>query len=51
MDVGKFFNDPMLVYDKKSYQKLENTIDFIQNYYYYNRFKMMEDGGQDGRRE
>ncbi len=39
-DVGKFFNEPELVFDKKSYQKLEKTIEFIQNYYYYNRFKM-----------
>lgn len=42
LDVGEFYNDPEKVYTKKSEQKLENTIDFIQNYYYYNRFKMME---------
>lgn len=42
-DVGEFYNNPKLVYEKKSSQKLENTIDFIQNYYYYNRFKMAEE--------
>lgn len=42
MDVGEFYNVPSLVYEKTTEQKLENTIDFIQNYYYYNRFKMME---------
>lgn len=51
-DVGDFYNDPKLVYEKTAAQKLENTIDFIQNYYYYNRFKMMKresrmnDGGE-----
>lgn len=49
-DVGDFYNDPKLVYEKTTAQKLENTIDFIQNYYYYNRFKMMEreSGMNDG---
>jgi len=43
VDVGRFYNDPKQVLEKTSSQKLENTIDFIQNYYYYNRFKMMEE--------
>lgn len=43
-DVGKFYNEPKLVYEKTSQQKLENTIDFIQNYYYFNRFEVMEKG-------
>lgn len=53
MDVGEFYNDPKQVYEKKSAHKLENTIDFIQNYYYYNRFRMMEKemGYNDGRKE
>ncbi len=38
-DVGKFYNNPLQVYEKTPDQKLENTIDFIQNYYYYNRFR------------
>ncbi len=42
MDVSQFYNDPCLVYEKKTQQKLETTIDFIQNYYYYNRFHVME---------
>lgn len=48
MDVGRFYNDPKQVLDKKSSQKLENTIKFIQNYYYYNRFRMMEEEGEYG---
>ncbi len=48
MDVGKFYNDPKQVLDKTSSQKLENTIRFIQNYYYYNRFRMMEEEGENG---
>lgn len=43
MDVGDFYNDPKQVLEKTSSQKLENTIDFIQNYYYYNRFKTMKE--------
>ena len=43
IDVGNFYNDPKQVLDKTSPQKLENTILFIQNYYYYNRFRMMEE--------
>ena len=43
MDVSEFYNKPELVFQKKTQQKLETTIDFIQNYYYYNRFKVMEE--------
>ncbi|MCM1097769.1 MAG: hypothetical protein NC427_06845 [Ruminococcus flavefaciens] len=48
MDVGEFYNDPRLVFEKLSSQKLENTIAFIQNYYYYNRFRMMEEESHYG---
>lgn len=48
MDVGKFYNNPKAVLNKTSSQKLENTVLFIQNYYYYNRFKMMEEEGEHG---
>ena len=47
-DVGDFYNDPEKVYTKSTEQKLENTIDFIQNYYYYNRFIVMR-AWQDGK--
>ena len=40
--VGEFYNEPEQVYTLKSSAKLENTIDFIQNYYYNNRFRVME---------
>ena len=43
MDVSNFYNVPELVFEKKTQQKLETTIDFIQNYYYYNRFRVMEE--------
>lgn len=42
LDVGKFYNDPRRVYTMDAGEKLENTIDFIQNYYYNNRFRIME---------
>lgn len=42
-DVGEFYNSPEQVYEKTPDQKLENTIDFIQNYYYFNRFRMMNE--------
>lgn len=48
MDVGEFYNRPELVFEKKTQQKLETTIDFVQNYYYYNRFKMMEEVKESG---
>lgn len=47
-DVGEFYNDPEKVYTKSVERKLENAIDFIQNYYYYNRFKVMR-AWQDGK--
>ncbi len=47
MDVGYFYNDPKQVLEKTSSQKLENTIDFIQNYYYYNRFKTIKEEYKD----
>ena len=40
-DVGEFYNSPEQVHVKTPDQKLENTIDFIQNYYYFNRFRIM----------
>lgn len=40
-DVGEFYNIPEQVHEKTPAQKLENTIDFIQNYYYHNRFRIM----------
>ncbi len=40
-DVGNFYNDPRQVFEKTPDKKLENTIDFIQNYYYYNRFRVV----------
>ncbi|MCM1415862.1 MAG: hypothetical protein NC430_08050 [bacterium] len=40
-DVGSFYNQPNQVCEKTPDQKLENTIDFIQNYYYYNRFRVV----------
>ena len=42
-DVGDYYNTPELVYEKLPDQKLDNTIDFIQNYYYYNRFRIMNE--------
>lgn len=42
--IGDYYNDPEKVYTEKTEQKLENTIDFIQNYYYYNRFRLQ--GGE-----
>lgn len=42
-DVGQFYNFPEQVYEKTPSQKLENTIDFIQNYYYFNRFRIMNE--------
>lgn len=42
LNVGCFYNEPEQVYTLSTDQKLENTIDFIQNYYYYNRFRIME---------
>lgn len=42
-DVGKFYNNPSQVFIKTPDQKLEKTIDFIQNYYYYNRFRVVND--------
>ena len=44
MDVGNFYNDPAQVDQKTSEEKLENTIEFIQNYYYYNRFRLTKGG-------
>lgn len=40
-DVGNFYNDPKQVCEKTPDQKLENTIDFLQNFYYYNRFRVV----------
>lgn len=40
-DVGEFYNDPSQVCEKTPDKKLENTIDFIQNYYYFNRFRVV----------
>ena len=42
-DVGDYYNIPELVHEKMPDQKLDNTIDFIQNYYYYNRFRIMNE--------
>lgn len=42
-DVGEFYNSPEQVHEKTPAQKLENTIDFIQNYYYFNRFRIMNE--------
>lgn len=50
MDVGEFYNDPIQVDQKTSEDKLENTIEFIQNYYYYNRYRMTK-GEWDGEKE
>lgn len=38
--IGRFYNEPELRYTEGVEQKLENTIDFIQNYYYHNRFRL-----------
>ena len=35
-----YYNNPETVYTEKTEQKLDNTIDFIQNYYYHNRFRL-----------
>lgn len=40
-DVGLFYNIPEKVYEKTSEQKLENTIEFIQNFYYHNRISFV----------
>ena len=40
-DVGEFYNNPSQVCEKTPDKKLENTIDFIQNYYYFNRFRVV----------
>lgn len=42
-DVGEFYNDPRQVDEKTPDQKLENTIDFIQNFYYFNRFRVVNE--------
>lgn len=44
-DVGDFYNNPEEVYEKKSADKLENTIKFIQNFYYHNRLSVVKEGG------
>ncbi len=44
-DVGSFYNDPAKVYLKTSEEKLENTIEFIQNFYYHNRLNTVREGG------
>lgn len=46
-NVGIFYNDPQQVFTLDRGSKLDNTIDFIQNYYYHNRFRVMdmENGG------
>lgn len=36
-DVGDFYNDPESIFKKAPGGMLENTIDFIQNFYYHNR--------------
>lgn len=36
-DVGDFYNDPESIFKKAPSGMLENTIDFIQNFYYHNR--------------
>lgn len=46
IDVGKFYNKPEQVYLKSEKEKLENTINFIQNYYYFNRFRIMNEEKQ-----
>lgn len=38
--IGQFYNEPEKLYTERPEQKLENTIDFIQNYYYHNRFRL-----------
>ena len=38
--IGQFYNEPERLYTERPEQKLENTIDFIQNYYYHNRFRL-----------
>lgn len=38
--IGEFYNEPEMMYTERPAQKLENTIDFIQNYYYHNRFRL-----------
>ena len=45
LNVGEFYREPQQVQKLSSEEKLENTIDFIQNYYYSNRFRVMEDAG------
>lgn len=46
LKVSEFYNDPEQVYSLKTYSKLENTIDFIQSYYYHNRFRTAEKVGE-----
>lgn len=43
LDVGDYYNDPASILLKSKAEKLENTIDFIQNYYYSNRFRIIKD--------
>lgn len=53
-EVGDFYNDPKTIYDKSPEQKLENTIDFIQDFYYHNRAyiaRKREEGTQGGKAE
>lgn len=53
-EVGDFYNDPKTIYDKSPEQKLESTIDFIQDFYYHNRAyiaRKREEGTQGGKAE
>lgn len=43
LDVGDFYNNPEKVHLKTKEEKLENTIEFIQNFYYSNRFRIIRE--------
>lgn len=45
--VGRFYNDPRQVFYASTEMKLKNTIDFIQNYYYYNRFRITKEAKEE----
>ncbi len=49
-DVGEFYNNPSQVCEKTPDKKLENTIDFIQNYYYFNRFRVVNTFDSESKR-
>lgn len=52
--VSRYYNEPQSARDKKPSEMLEDTLQFIQTYYYRNRFKIMSSlkdytgGGEDG---